>query len=95
MTPEMIRAQNEEVQRAYQLTFGTPHGRRVLTDLAAYCHARKPTFEADARAHAFKEGQRDVFLRIQEFMSLTIEEIYQLRGSGRTIAQKEDTDGHS
>jgi CBS domain containing-hemolysin-like protein len=62
----------------------------VLADLIAYCHGRKTTFDVDARVHAFKEGQRDVLMRIVELTNLTIEEIYHLRTSA--IALKEETD---
>jgi hypothetical protein len=79
MTPDEVRAENEGLQAAYQQTFGSPIGKRVMLDLVAYCHGRRTTFDADQRAHAFKEGQRDVFLRICEFTNLSIEEIYQLR----------------
>lgn len=83
MTPEEAHRQNEELQAAYQHTFNTPFGKRVLADLAAYCGARKSTFDPDDRQHAFNEGKRDVFLRMQEFMSLELEDIYRLRGMGR------------
>ena len=50
MTPEEIRAVDEATQRAYQLVFSSPDGKRVLTDLSAYCHARRTTFdESDVR----------------------------------------------
>ena len=79
MTPDEVRSFNEELNAAYRQTFATPMGKRVLTDLVGYCHGRKTTFDADQRQHAFKEGQRDVFMRICEFINLTPEEIYQLR----------------
>jgi len=83
-----------ELQRAYQLTFNdAPHARRVLGDLIAHCFGRKSEFDPDARVHAFNSGRRDVLMRISEFTNLNLEEIYRLRGFGRTIAQQEDTDG--
>jgi len=85
---------DEETQRAYQLLFGSPTGRRVLTDLIHYCHGRRSEFDANDRVHAFRSGQRDVLMRITEFMNLTLEEIYILRAIPRPIAQpQEDTDG--
>ena len=84
---------DEEIHRAYQLTFASPTGQRVLADLIAYCHGRKSEFDPDARVHAFKSGQRDVLMRIMEFTKLPLDDIYRLRGFGRSIAQKEDTDG--
>lgn len=94
MTPDEKRAYNEQIQGAYHATFTSPQGRIVLADLVSYCHGRKTTFDANDRVHAFREGQRDVFNRINEFTNLTIEEIYALRGPVvRSIAQQEDTDG--
>jgi hypothetical protein len=79
---EIVRVQNENAQRAYRVLFGTPEGRIVLGDLIAYCHGRKTEFDENDRKHAFKSGQRDVLMRICEFMNLTIDEIYALRGFG-------------
>lgn len=94
MTPqEIAHALNENAQRSYQIVFGSPDGRLVLADLIAFCHGRKSEFDPDPRQHAFNSGKRAVLCRITEFMNLTLEEIYALRGSGRSIAQQEDTDG--
>lgn len=38
----------------------------MLRDLAAFCSAETSTYDDDARRHAFNEGRRDVFLRIQK-----------------------------
>jgi hypothetical protein len=83
---------DEETQRAYQLTFDSPQGKRVLADLVAYCFGRKSEFDPDPRIHAFNSGRRDVLMRIAEATNLKLEEIYALRGFGRSIAQKEETD---
>jgi hypothetical protein len=81
VTPDEVRAQNEQVQSAYHAAFTSPTGRIVLADLVAFCFGRQPTFDKDDRVHARNEGRREVLLRIQEFTNLTLEEIYQLRGS--------------
>lgn len=80
MTSEEADAYNEQLMRAYQFVFAAPDGKIVLADLAAYCGARKSTFDPDARKHAHNAGKRDVFLRIQEFSTLSLDEIYALRG---------------
>ena len=80
MTKEEAHAQNEQLQRAYQVTFGGPGDKMVLSDLAAFCFGRKTTFDPDPRKHAFNEGKREVLLRILELTNLSLEEIYQLRG---------------
>jgi hypothetical protein len=50
----------------------------VLKDLAEFCRAHKSTFHPDPRVHAVLEGRREVWLRIQEQLQLSNEEIYDL-----------------
>lgn len=50
----------------------------VLKDLAQFCRAHESTFHTDPRAHAVMEGRREVWLRIQTFLQLDIEEVYRL-----------------
>lgn len=90
MTPDEAHSANEQVQRAYHMVFSSPDGKIVLGDLVAYCFGRKTAFDPDARVHAFNEGRRDVLMRIQEFTTLTLEEIYALRGV--TIRQQTGED---
>lgn len=54
------------------------HTHDVLKDLAKFCRAHDTTFHPDPRVHATLEGRREVWLRIQEHLSLDIEEIYEL-----------------
>lgn len=49
----------------------------VIKDLAKFCRAHESTFHKDPRMHAVLEGRREVWLRIQEYLQLTIEQIYQ------------------
>lgn len=85
---------DDQLMAAYRATFQGPHGQRVLTDLAAYCHARRSEFDPNERMHAFRSGQRDVFMRITEFTTLSVEEIYRLRGFALPPSpEKEETDG--
>lgn len=79
MTPEEVYAYNEQTSRAYQVLFASAEGKIVLADLAAYCGARISTFDKDPHEHARNAGRREVFLRIHEWSSLTLEEIYALR----------------
>lgn len=60
----------------------SPAAEIVLTDLAAYCYARKPTLKVsqfdqhtDPLAMAFAEGRRDVFNRIVAMCNLTADQI--------------------
>ena len=50
----------------------------VLKHLALFCRAHQSTFLPDARAHAVLEGRREVWLLIQEFLELSIDELYDL-----------------
>ena len=63
---------NEELIRAYHLTFNTPAGQLVLIDLMAFGKFRLPI---DDRVD---EGKRQVLLRIMDMSLLTIEQMYAL-----------------
>jgi len=64
----------------YRAVFGFSEVRtlaqeRVLADLARFCRAQRSCYETDARAHAFAEGRREVWLRIQQMLRLSDEQI--------------------
>lgn len=64
---------------AYNQVFGhNIHTQIVLTDLAKFCRAHDSTFHKDERAATVMEGRREVWLRIQEHLQLSMEEIYSL-----------------
>lgn len=65
---------------AYQKVFDEKNQftKTVLKDLAKFCRAHKTTFLPDPRAHAQLEGRREVWLRIQEYLEMTIPELYDL-----------------
>lgn len=67
---------------AYQQTFAGEPAKVVLKDLARFCRAHESTFDADPRVHAGLEGRREVWLRIEEYLRLTPEQLWELR-SGR------------
>ena len=72
-------------KHAYQLAFGTPAGQNVLIDLARFCRASETCFDADPRKHAVLEGRREVWLRIQNHLGLSGEELMALAtGQGFT-----------
>lgn len=62
----------------YTLTFGSPEGKEVLKDLAAFCRANESCFNPDSRVNTLLEGRREVWLRIMEYIQLSEEEIYRL-----------------
>ncbi len=67
-------------QTSYIAAFRNPHGERVLQDLAKFCRANESTFNADPRMHAVFEGRREVWLRIQQHLNLSQEEMWKLFG---------------
>lgn len=78
------------------MVFRSPEGKKVLADLAAFCRAAESTYAPDARLHAVLEGRREVWLRIQNHLQLSPDDLYGLLTNGgaapaRTI-REEDTD---
>lgn len=68
--------------QAYLQTFNpeSVFAQRVIKDLVIFCKANATTFDADARVHALFEGRREVFLRIQQHLQLTPEQILKILG---------------
>ncbi len=81
---------NEELLRSYRLCFNSPAGQAVLADLAPFCRAAETCFHADPRVHAQLEGRREAWLRIQNFLHLTEDDILQLALRRRRIAAPGD-----
>jgi hypothetical protein len=65
---------------AYRRTFDikNPSAKIVILDLAKFCRAHQSTFHEDSRIHAALEGRKEVWLRIQEHLNLTDEELMEL-----------------
>lgn len=79
MTEEELRAHYTSRKRAYQLTFGAVPGQEVLDDLERYCRAYMDCVVPGDRDRTFVLlGQRNVFLRIKQFMELTPEQLFDL-----------------
>jgi len=74
-------------RHAYRTTFKGPYADVVLKDIARFCRAHESTFSADPRAHALAEGRREVWLRIENHLKLTPDQLWELY-SGRPA--KED-----
>ena len=73
----------------YQLALTTPAGQNVLADLAQFCRANETCFHDDPRRHAVLEGRREVWLRIQQHLNLSSEQLMALY-AGQQF-QMEDT----
>jgi len=79
-------------KRAYQLSLSSVAGQTVLRDLAEFCRANETCFHEDPRLHAVLEGRREVWLRIQQHLNLTSEQLYALYSGRDFNPLKEDTD---
>lgn len=63
---------------AYVQIFGTgPAVDAVLKDLDKFCRASESCFHADPRLHAVLEGRREVWLRIQDYLKLSPEQLWE------------------
>lgn len=69
MTADEIKAANDELARAYHLTFNSPAGQVVLLDLMSFGRFRSP-IETQV-----DEGKRQVVLRIMNFTQLSMEQL--------------------
>lgn len=65
-------------KRDYQLTFKqSMSGQAVLVDLAKFCRANETCVIPDSqRMTDVLEGRREVFLRIQQHLNLSDEQLY-------------------
>lgn len=66
-------------RHAYRRTFKSGEdSRRVLQDLAKFCRAHETTVGENDRATLVLEGRREVWLRIQQHLQMTDEELWKL-----------------
>ena len=64
---------------AYLHTFNNGNASHaVLVDLARFCRAQESTFVADDRTMLMLEGRREVWLRIQNYLNLSSDELFEL-----------------
>lgn len=82
ITPEQLQATLSvllERKRSYQAAFASPRSQSALIDLAAFCKANVSCVVlGDRDATLVAEGRREVWLRIQEHLQLTPEQMFQL-----------------
>ncbi len=90
----MPRTRNQVVKDFLQqrkIAFGqvfhpdNPYAQQVLADLARFCRAHESCFNSDPRIHAALEGRREVWLRIQNHLSLTPDQLCVLYNPGATV----------
>jgi hypothetical protein len=67
--------QLRQLKAAYQVALSAASGELVLRDLRKFCRADYSCFDADPRVHAVYEGRREVWLRINDLLTLSPEEL--------------------
>jgi hypothetical protein len=66
-------------KQVYQQTFCNPIGERVLGDLAPFCRANETcVVPGDPVKTAILEGRREVWLRIQQHINYSPEQLFAL-----------------
>ena len=77
---EEAKALLHNKQRDYNDTFNSESrsAQAVLKDLAEFCRAHTSTFHPDPRVHAALEGRREVWLRIQKYLNLSPEQLWEV-----------------
>lgn len=81
MTPELkerLKGLLLTRSQTYKRVFSGPVGERVLRDLAKFCRAHESTVQEDSHLSAVAEGRREVWLRIQQHMNMSQEELWNL-----------------
>lgn len=63
---------------AYQSTFKGALAQVVLEDLANFCRAHESTFHKDSSVAQRLDGRREVWLRIQQHLRLSPDELWAL-----------------
>lgn len=76
MTPDQALVIFTDCKRAYQLAFATEAGKAVLADLVPFCRAAETCVVPGDRDRTYVlEGRREVYLRIQDYLTLTPEQL--------------------
>jgi hypothetical protein len=67
-------------RRAYKRLFDkdSEDVKIILADLAKFCRANQSTFHTNERTHAVLEGRREVWLRLQQHLNLSEEDLWAL-----------------
>ena len=65
-------------QTAYRAVFNGPMSDVVLVDLAKFCRANESTHHPDPHVADMLAGRREVFLRIQQHLKLSSDDLWKL-----------------
>lgn len=75
---DKVRSLVSHRRRAYITTFNGPVAETVLADLARFCRAGQSTFHPDTHIASKLDGRREVWLRIQQHLQLSEEQLWAL-----------------
>lgn len=79
MSPDEALKFFSERKTAYQVAFGSPAGKSVLDDLSPFCRAKESVIvPGDRDRTCLLGGRHEVFLRIQQYLELTPEQLVAL-----------------
>lgn len=81
-------------RQAYHAVFNpeSEATKTVLKDLCNFCRGESTTFHPDARAHAVLEGRREVWLRLQEHLNLSVDEFLRKKGKNNDSSSRNNDD---
>lgn len=80
-------------KKAYQLALTSPAGQEVLIDLARFCRAAETcVIPGDPTRTSILEGRREVWLRIQNHLHLTSEQLMAIATGEGFPTQQTDGD---
>ena len=98
-TEEEAREALTRRKRHYGHTFLGPAGQETLSDLATFCRGHESCWHPDPRIHAVAEGRREVWLRIEHHLNLSVEQLYVLYNGGRFLPRQDQSpplnEGHA
>ena len=85
--------QDEQLLKAYQQTFRSPVGQQVLADLARFCRAAEScAVPGNHDLTLMLLGRNEVFLRISQFASLSLDDVLHLRMGRQPLNPKPEDD---
>ena len=75
---QKAKATIQSRRRKYLATFSTPTGNEVLKDLARFCYAHQSAASESEKTTYIALGRQEVWLRIQHYLQLSDEELWEL-----------------
>lgn len=80
----LSRINNRRLSAAYRRVFGAPSAEVVLADLGDFCRARQAPFvPGDAMATGVLIGRQEVFHRVERYLNLSEQEVWELVSNQR------------